>query len=78
MQKIGYRNKLIIDQEIVDNTRNQQTPKLSSFINNRRRSHQMHIIIFEKDVESISVQHSTRKTRRGLCSLSKLINISTV
>jgi len=67
MQKTSYRNKQIINQEILDKIRNRQTPKLGSFINNKRRSHQMHINIFEKDVESISVRimGSTRKTRRG-------------
>jgi len=55
MQKVTYINKLIIDQEILDKIWNRQTPKLSSFINNKRHSHQMHINIFEKDIESISV-----------------------
>ena len=57
MQKTSYKIKLIIDQEICDNIRNRQTPKLVNFINNRRRSHQMHINIFEKDVESITIEH---------------------
>ncbi|KAK8464167.1 hypothetical protein PHAVU_011G132801 [Phaseolus vulgaris] len=55
--KTSYRDKLIINQEILDKIRNRQTPKLSNFINNRRRSHQMHIDRFEKEVESSSVRH---------------------
>jgi len=67
MQKASYINKLIIDQEILDKIKNRQTPKLSSFINNWRRSHQMHINIFEKDVENISVQHHrfNKKNQEG-------------
>jgi len=57
MQKTSYKNKLIINQEILDKIMNRQTPKLSSFINNRRHTHQMHINKFENDVESINVQH---------------------
>ena len=39
----------------------------------------MHINKFEKDIESISVwHHRFNNKKRGLRSLSKLINISTI
>ena len=80
MQKASYRNKLIIDQEILVKIWNRQTPKFSSFINDRRHSKQMQVKWFKK-ISKASVYDiicSARKTRRGLCSLSKLNNISTV
>jgi len=80
MQKAIYRNKLRINQGILDKIWNRQTPKLSIFIKDRRISNQMQIKSFEKNIQSISVRPmgSTIKTKRGLCCLSKLNSISTI
>ena len=80
IQMTSYIIKLFIYQEISDQIRNQQTPKLSRFINNRRLATKC-ILTNLKRTSKASVYDtigSVRKTRRGLCSLSKLINISTI
>jgi len=63
----SYKNKLTIDQKILDKIKNRKTTKFSRFINNRRRGHQIHINRFEEDIESISVRphRFSKKNQEG-------------
>jgi len=57
MQKAIYRNKLRVNQGILDKIYESQTPKLCKFFNDTIISNKMQINSYEKSILSTSVRH---------------------
>jgi len=81
MQKACYTNKLIIDQEILDKIRNRHKHQsLAALLTIEDVATKCILTDLKRMSKTLvyDIMSSTRKTKRGLCNLCKLINISTI